>query len=90
MRALSLSRLTAASAAVITLLAAGGILGLRAPVSAQSRPCTCKPEDLEDIQRKLDLTRKQLDAWKTVLDEIQSGAPGAATLAVQPASASAS
>jgi hypothetical protein len=78
-RALSLTRLTAGSAAVIALLAAGGVLGLRASIAAQSRPCTCDPDDLEDVQRKLDLTRKQLDAWKTVLDEVQSGAPGAAT-----------
>ncbi len=79
MRATRSSRLTLAGAAVAALLAAVGVWRLQIPVSAQSRPCTCDPADLEDVQDKLDLTRKQLDAWKQVLDEVQTGAAGAAT-----------
>jgi hypothetical protein len=77
-RATRSSRLTAAGAAVMALLAAIGVWRLQVPVSAQSRPCTCDPADLADIENKLALTRKQLDAWKQVLDEVQTNAAGAA------------
>jgi hypothetical protein len=74
-RATRILTLTAAGAAMTALVAAG-VWRLAPPVMAQSRPCTCDQKDLDDIQAKLDLTEKQLDAWKKVLDTIESDGLG--------------
>ena len=79
MRNRDIPRLAAAGVIAVAALAAVGVVRFQEPVAAQSRPCTC--EDLGDIQRKLDLTHKQLDAWKKVLDEVETQAPGSATSA---------
>jgi len=72
-----MSRLTAVSAWAVAAAAAASLVGTGPGLRAQSRPCTC--EDLDAVRAKLRLTQKQIDAYKQVLDEIQSQDPNAAT-----------